>query len=322
MRVKLSTTAAVILLAILISPQQTRADEITPQPIAPTIQQPQEITLAFTGDIHGENPIKTTINNHSNPLSDFKQTVKGADVVVVNLETAITQTGHKRDKQYSFKSTPKLLSKLKNAGVTLVSLANNHTFDYSLEGFKNTTAALDKAGLLYVGAGLNSAQAYAPQVLTVRGVKIAFLATTFINGENAPIATSKSAGTTDGYNTKAVKTALKKARKAAEYLVILTHWGQENTTQPSSKQKLAAENYLAWGADAVIGGHPHVLQPIAVKSGQLVAYSLGNFIFYSHKKLNNQTGVLKITLTDQGVYKSHTFIKMKINPATGIPALP
>ena len=283
------------------------------------MEREKDIILSFVGDVHGERPISPNLTADRKATEQIKKVFSQSDINLVNLETAITSNNNKREKQYNFKATNSFLYGLNDLGVNLVSLANNHTYDYGKEGFIDTLNNLDSANILYTGGGKSQEEAYSPLIVEIRGVKIAYLGFAKVNGGAGSIAIGDLPGTTDGYNERLVKKSIIKAKELSDYVVIVVHWGQENSFSPRKREEDSAEKWLSYGADLIVGSHPHVIQPIVRVGNKEIAYSLGNFIFYSSKDANIKTGIYQVRLSPKGVLLGSDFIDMKINTKTGMP---
>lgn len=208
--------------------------------------------------------------------------LREADLVFANLETPIAPTTNKGSRPFVFNAPPALLPALQGIGVGLVSFANNHVYDQGLAGFLETLDVLEAAGLPQVGAGKTCPEAEKAKILEVQGIRIAFIGATRLfnenenRGRNHPCAFLLD-------ETIALREA-KAAREAGAELVVLSaHWGIEYSTAPREQEVALAHRLLDGGFDAILGHHPHVLQPLEVyetQDGRLtfVAYSLGNFI--------------------------------------------
>jgi poly-gamma-glutamate synthesis protein (capsule biosynthesis protein) len=107
-------------------------------------------------------------------------------------------------------------------------------------------------------------------------------------------------------------------RKVSDIVMILTHWGEEGSSCPRDSELSSAKKWLALGADIIVGGHTHTLQPIEFQSNKLIAYSMGNFIFYSSELTNRTTGILKIRISPKKRI-SYTMRPFVINNLTKVP---
>lgn len=276
------------------------------------------VTIAFGGDVHGEYPISKALDGDINILGGGAEIFQKADLAVVNLETAITKEIEKRDKEYNFKSDIRLVKKLKLAGVDLVSIGNNHSYDFGLKGFKESMLNLQKEKMLYVGGGKNAEEAYGYQQVVLKGVKVAFIGLAMVNGGEGSIANSNQAGTSNGWDDKSSISAIKRAKKFNDVVVVLAHWGAELAKCPRESEMSRTRKWFEAGATIIIGSHPHVLQSMVASESKLVAYSLGNLVFYASREKAKESGVLEVSFTKTEILKTK-FTPLKINSKTGIP---
>jgi poly-gamma-glutamate capsule biosynthesis protein CapA/YwtB (metallophosphatase superfamily) len=274
----------------------------------------KEITINVVGDIHGESPIKREA------IPALKKYFADGDLNIFNLETAVTGEGKKEEKTYNFKTNLAFLKSLKSVGLNVASIANNHSYDYGNQGFLDTLQNLDKAGISYVGGGVNRDIAYQGQIYVVKGLKIGILGIAKVNGGPASIATKDRPGTTNGYDATSTEGAIGRLKKASDVVILLVHWGEEGSFCPRSAEISSARTWQALGADIIVGSHTHTLQPIQLKNNQLLAYSMGNFIFYSSQLENRSTGLLKIRIspTKRITYAMQPFV---INNLTKVPEI-
>ena len=278
----------------------------------------ESVTIAFGGDVHGEYPITKTLSSSKNILGGGAEIFAKADFAVVNLETAITRGVEKRDKKYNFKSDHSLLKKLKAAGVDLVSIGNNHSFDYGVNGFKDTLLNLQKENLLYVGGGKNAQEAYGYQQVILQDIKIGIIGLAMVNGGVGSIASLSQSGTSNGWDDKSSVAAVKRAKKDNDIVIVLAHWGAELARCPRESEIQRAKIWFEAGASMIIGTHPHVIQSMVADNNRVLAYSLGNLVFYASKEKAKESGVLEVTFNKKEIL-STKFTPLKINGKTGIP---
>ena len=202
------------------------------------------------------------------------------------------------DKEYTFRVDPKYVSVLPELGADIVTLANNHMLDFGREPLRETLSALDGAGILHVGAGLNLAEASALKTIEAGGWTIGFLGATRVIPEHSWTASRSNSGLFTTYDPTKLLEEIQAAKETCDYVVVYVHWGVERNTEPEDYQKTLARQYIDAGADAVIGAHPHVLQGIEYYHGKPIFYSLGNFIFANRAY---ETMMAELTLTDSGV---------------------
>ena len=246
----------------------------------------------------------TLMDEHGSiyPFERVRDLLQDADITIANLEGALTERGLPVDKLYNFRTPPRFASGLKEAGIDVVALGNNHTADYGVVGVQDTLAALDDAGLLYSGAGMNEAAARAPAIVEVDGLRIAFLSYTdqlvnmFAGLYQAGVAYADVASITEDVGA---------ARHVADVVVVSIHSGLEYVDDPTAVQQELAHAAIDAGALLVLGHHPHTLQRLEEYGGGLIAYSLGNFVFdLDAEDLESlgsrafETVVLYVTLTE------------------------
>jgi len=274
----------------------------------------KDIIINVVGDVHGESAIKR------DAIPALKKYFADGDLNIFNLETAITDHTIKEEKEYNFKADLAFLKTLKRVGFNVASVANNHSYDYGAKGFADTLKNLRSAGITYVGGGVNSKSAYHGRVYTIRGVRIGILGFAKVNGGPASIAKKDKPGITDGYDAQSTEEAITHLRKLSDVLIILTHWGEEGSFCTRNYEVSSAKKWISLGADAIIGSHTHTVQPISYVDKKLVAYSLGNFIFYSSHIENRSTGIMKLRINAKRKV-SYTFEPMVINNLTKVPEM-
>jgi poly-gamma-glutamate synthesis protein (capsule biosynthesis protein) len=218
-----------------------------------------------------------------------------ADIAMVNLENPVTTRGKRVPKPYNFRMHPRFLRALTDCGIDIVTIANNHVFDYGKEGLFDTISYLDSSGVKHVGAGRDYREAYRPVLFHIRGRTIGFLG--YYGGGEAPGAGKNRPGVArrDLPRVRDAILALKNTLHA-DYIVVNLHWGTEKARFPDNEQSAFARNVIDAGADAVIGHHPHVLQGIERYHDGVIAYSLGNFIFGGNSRSSYATGLFEIRL--------------------------
>ena len=210
--------------------------------------------------------------------------MRGADLFVVNNEFAWTAGGTAVSKEYNFRADPKHVHILTDMGADLVTLGNNHTYDYGEEGLLDTLNPLDQEGIPYIGAGKTQADAERAMILTIGDFRISILnAEIILFNANPPAQTAvgDKPGTFDSYRPELLYDAVRRAKAESDYCIVVTHWGSEGKSTPNEKQLSVAKGAADAGADLIIGGHPHVLQGISHLGKVPVCYSLGNYLFHS-----------------------------------------
>lgn len=203
------------------------------------------------------------------------------DVFLLNNEFAISEGGEPlADKSWTFRSDPKNIKALKKMGVDLVSLANNHVYDYGEEAFFDTMKHLKDADLPYVGAGYNVNEAAQGHYFIVNGIKIGIVAASRAEKYYmTPTANFDRAGVLGTYDSRYFLSAIRNAKERCDIVIAYVHWGTEYSTELEEEQITMSREYIDAGADAVIGGHPHCLQGMEFYNDVPIVYSVGNFWF-------------------------------------------
>ena len=281
-----------------------------------------EFTFAFAGDVNFAKRTATRLAR--NPATAFgvaSGVLSKADLTIVNLETAITNRDlPPQNKSFVFHAPPTALTALRDAGVDLATMANNHGADYGLGGLHDTLAAIAASKFPVIGIGADATRAFAPYVKTINGVRLAVFAATQVREETLAnfSAGPHSPGVANAFSPLLVNAV--RAAKAAGYVVVVyLHWGTEYQTCPNEDQIAGANELAAAGAAAVVGTHAHVLLGAGWRSdGSYVAYGLSNYLWWeSFGNEQDDNGVL--TLTFQG----GRVVDSRFEPAhlddTGVP---
>ena len=286
-----------------------------------------DFTLGFAGDIClADNyiPMQHLAAIGSEDISDgidprFIEIMKGMDQMWINNEFVYSRRGEPLPtKMWTFCGDPDNVSYLKDLGVDIVGLANNHTFDFGEVSFLDTLETLEKAQIPYVGAGRNLEQAQAPVYLEADGFKIAYVAA---SRAEYTIYTPEAAETEPGilwcYDYTRFLESIKKAAENADYVIALPHWGVEHSTVLEDEQIYGAHALIDAGADAVIGAHPHILQGIEYYEGKPILYSLGNFWFDDYD-IDTLVAELHIKgkKTDKDASLKKAKVELKLYPGT------
>lgn len=246
----------------LLSNQNTQIKE----PLIIERLEPKSATVTFVGDMMFDRHVRAWANRNS--YNDLFKHVSDrfhkSDLVVANLEGPITNyntiyTHGSIPYNYTFTFDPKIASVLRQANIGVVSLDNNHIFDYGREGARQTMDYLGSEGISYFGHPDNREILYK----TVNGITFAFLSYNQFILPDLP----------------GLLENIKKASQKSDYTVVFPHWGNEYELVPTQNQISLARQFIDHGADLVIGAHPHVIQSKEIYKGKYIYYSLGNFIF-------------------------------------------
>lgn len=269
----------------------------------------KEVTIAFAGDIlfDPSYSVMSSMLQRANGIydsisPDLMEELTDADIMMINNEFPYSSRGiPTEEKQFTFRARPESASILKDMGVDIVSLANNHAYDYGEEALLDTLDTLSDIGMPYVGAGRNLEEASKPAYFIAGDIKIAIVSATQIERLDNPDtkgATETSAGVFRCLNPKKLLEVVTEAKENSDFVIAYIHWGTENTAELDWAQLDQAPKIADAGADLIIGDHPHCLQPIQYVHGVPVVYSLGNFLFNS-KELD--TCIVKAVIDENGL---------------------
>ena len=273
----------------------TQAAEAGPTSTTPDVPATTEPDLRWTLLAGGDVLMDRSEAADIDPFAGIVPPLAEADIALVNVEMAISDRGvPAAGKTFVFRAPPNAAARIAAAGVDVANLANNHAKDYGVNALVDTVDLLEAAGVIALGAGATGSDAYRHRIIEVRpGLRIAFVGASmvvppgFAAGESRP-------GIASAYERERVLAIVEVAAQDADVVIAVVHWGIERRTCPDGRQRDFADDLLLNGADAVIGQHPHVLQPVVFDDGKLVAYSLGNFIWHYRSGITGDTGVLQI----------------------------
>lgn len=273
------------------------------------------ITIAFTGDIlfDPNYAIMATLLQRGGDISsgispELIEEMQNVDIMMINNEFPYSDRGTPApDKQFTFRAKPSSAAYLQDLGVDIVSLANNHAYDYGEDALLDTFQVLQDAGIHYVGAGIDAKEAARPIYYIINDMKIAFVSATQIERNDNPDtkeATETAPGVFRCWNGEKLLQVVKETKENCDFVIVYVHWGTENQEETDWAQDKQAKELVEAGADLIVGDHPHILQKVDIIQGVPVFYSMGNFWFNSRTM---DTGLLKVTLSDGGL-KSCQFI--------------
>jgi len=272
-------------------------------PSAPVRVRSRAVTLDAVGDINLGDGVAEVMRTRGLrfPWSGVARELRSVDLAFGNLECAVSRRGRAiSGKQFTFRGDPGALRvAARYAGMDVLNLANNHSGDFGRAALRDTLAWVRRFGMTSVGAGRDLAAARRPRVVERLGLRIAFVGFSDINpaGFGAGPAHPGTVLATPG----GVARDTRRAARRADVVVATFHWGVERSSRPSARQRALARAALAGGADAVVGAHPHVLQPIVRRGRRVIAYSLGNFVWSVGSPSTSRTGILRLRLSAAGV---------------------
>jgi poly-gamma-glutamate synthesis protein (capsule biosynthesis protein) len=266
----------------------------------------RHVTLAAVGDVNLGNGPGAYIAQLGvrYPWTSVAPVLRRADVAFGNLECAVSTRGAPVLKEFNFRGRPAALGAMGHyAGLDVLNLANNHVGDYSTVAMLDTIKLTRRYGMTAVGAGGSFAAAARPRVVRRLGLRSAFVG--FSDILPASFFAAPGRAGTQPATPENIRASVASARRRADVVIASFHWGVERAKIEDGRQRAFAAEALRAGATAVIGAHPHVLQPIRPSGPRrLVAYSLGNFVFGAGSPGMASTGILELKLSTPGVESS------------------
>jgi poly-gamma-glutamate capsule biosynthesis protein CapA/YwtB (metallophosphatase superfamily) len=258
------------------------------------------ITLAFAGDVNFAGRTERLLGDPATAFGPISAVLRSADFTALNLETAVTSRGVPQPKTYHFRAPSVAFTALRDAGVDLVTMANNHVLDYGTVGLADTLAAARAARFPYVGVGTNAAAAWAPYVTTIKGMRIAIIGVSQVAQlASSWVATATRPGEANAIDVSRTLAAVRTAKRLAKTVIVFMHWGTEGTACPDPAQLSLASELAAAGASIIIGAHAHMLQGSGWLGHTFVAYGMANFLWWE-QSYSTATGVLELTLHSRG----------------------
>lgn len=279
------------------------------------------MTLAAIGDILIHSIVyddaKTGSGYDFKPMiANVKGLLENADLTIANQETIVGGTEIGLSTYPSFNSPFEVADAFKDAGVDIVSIANNHTLDRGEKAIISATNYLNKIGMEYTGGYQSPEDKSKIRVLNRNGISIAFLSYTYgTNGIPVPNGKDYLVNLID---MELIKKDIKAAKEVADVVSVSMHWGNEYQLYPNDYQKQLAQQLADQGVDIIIGHHPHVLQPMDWLTGKngnqtFVVYSLGNFLSGQMWDYKDIGGVLQVEIVKEVKSKDETIIRVQ-NP--------
>lgn len=271
----------------------------------PTDSATKKISLGFVGDIMLDRGIKASIEKYGRgdyifAFEKIKDYLNDFDILFGNLEGPISDKGTLSGSIYSFRMDPHSAKSLKEAGFDILSVANNHIGDWGRLAMEDTFKNFKNAGIIYSGGGENKEEAYEIKTILKDNAKIAYLSFSQF-GKGYLEATDSFAGIAIISDEK-LKAGIEKAKTENDIVIVSFHFGEEYKKEPNAYQKSIAHKAIDYGADLVVGHHPHVIETIEKYKDKYIAYSLGNFVFDQHFSKDTMEGlVLKATVENKKI---------------------
>jgi poly-gamma-glutamate synthesis protein (capsule biosynthesis protein) len=253
-------------------------------------------------------------SNGNHIISDeLKKIIISSDISLCNFEAPIKSNGHPIPKAGPHVDQSKsAINTIKNCGFDILSLANNHIYDYGETGLKDTLSEITKHGLDYIGAGLSFDEAYELMIKKIDDIKIGFLS--FCEAEFGALLEDEGHGGYAWINHPSVNNIVRKSKQKVDVLILIAHAGEEEVPLPLPEWRTRYRELCDLGVDVIIGHHPHVPQGWEKYNNSLIFYSLGNFYFdWGGFKKRADTSYSVLLKLDNGKIDYEIITHKKIN---------
>lgn len=265
-----------------LTPEPTPEPTPTPEPevISLTVSAAGDVSLGIL-QIHGYSRTFREMYDLKGPdyfLQNVLPIFEEDDMTIVNFEGVLTESTDLVEKQYNIKGDPSYIEILPLGSIEAVSFGNNHRMDYGQQGNDDTVALFEENNIPY---------AYDDNlgIYETQGIRIGFVSVNEV------------------YDGEAVEVWLEDGIKQLQeenvnLIIACCHWGIERDDYPNDYQQELGKKCIDWGADLVLGCHPHVLQGIEVYNGKFILYSMGNFCFGGNRNpADKETMIFQQTFT-------------------------
>ncbi|MEK7658070.1 MAG: CapA family protein [Patescibacteria group bacterium] len=281
-------------------------------------KQQKEINIVFVGDIMLGRGVENIWRKYGDSRFSFLKIageINRADLAFGNLEGPISERGTNHKIKYSFRFASETVDGLKFAGFDVLSLANNHIFDWGRDAIEDTVSILKTNGIESVGAGKDYLEANNPVIKEIGDIKIAFFAYSNLEPNAQVFEATKDKAGRSSFDSERIKEEIYavKQLEIADIVIVSFHWGEEYQQRSNKKQQEIGRSLVESGADLIVGHHPHVVQEIERYKNGWIAYSLGNFIFDQNFSEETMKGLLlKVKIQNKKIIEVEP-IEVKIN---------
>lgn len=266
------------------------------------IEPKEDASIAVTGDVMFARKMPNVLSLDSSPFSGVSDVTSNVDLLLINFENAATSSGDALKGDVPLKCDPSYVPLAKANNVTVAALANNHAIDYGITGMQDTLENLKSADITAMGAGNTEDEAHQAVIKDVNGRKVTIL--NYMDSENfaeySYEAMPYAKGSNPGYSAYDSDDAQKQIAENndSDLIVAYLHFGNEYSNSPNENQVKIAHELIDYGADVVVGSHPHVTQGIEMYNGKPIFYSLGNFIFDQSNTATHSAYFVQIDLVN------------------------
>lgn len=303
----MSGYSILLVVSMMLSVLNAQATELTPKQVIAEEEQP--VKLLFTGDVLFDRGVKTQIHLHSpawlfEGVDSLFHTENG---VIVNLECPLTDTLSPVNKKYIFSAPTSMAKAMSKAGINIACLANNHTMDQGRQGLISTYNALNNEGIITLGFEYPGKEIRTTPRGNRHEASIKFFNSCIVTVENWFHSDTKPDICQMSVDSLCTEITKWKQKYPEDVVIVVLHWGIEFRKNPEMIQREQAEKLIDAGADAIIGHHPHVIQPHTTIKGKPVFYSLGNFIFDQKRQDGKKCQAVELQIYKNGEIKTKVY---------------
>lgn len=275
----------------------------------------RKATIRMAGDVIIDTEMLEASYTKATDYYDFEpyfeligDTLSSADYTMINIEASLRKGKYGYSGYPQFTTPPVILQVVKNYGVDMITMCNNHMLDGYCDGLVESVGHVEAAGLHHIGGYVNEADSNEPEIYEINGIKVGFVTYTQATNSLENHCDERYKFLVNYFKTSNCASDIANARAAgAEVIVAVTHWGEEYKRSPESTTRKYAQALVAAGADVIIGGHPHMVQPaeyitVTDNSGKirsaLCVYSLGNFLSQHRVQYTDSGIVFEFTIQE------------------------
>lgn len=266
------------------------------------------LSVSVTGDVMFGRKMPGVLSVDENPYRYVSNVTGQSDILLVNTENPFTTSGDAVKPDVPLKASPEYINLVNGTNYTVVSAnANNHVFDYGVEGMRDSIKNFDNAGITHIGAGENKQEATEPAVIEKNGHKVTIF--NYMDSSNfqeysndvMPQATDSSPGYSAWSDTESPKQIQEAKNNGSDFVIVYMHYGNEYSRSPNQMQENISHKAIDAGADTVVGTHTHVTQGIEMYNGKPIFYNLGNFMFDQSNTATHRAYFVNFQLTGDNV---------------------
>jgi hypothetical protein len=251
-----------------------------------------DVTLLFSGDVSLADLAYDSLAKAGGLFTGVEGYAQ-VDLSMVTLGSPLATAATTLEEELYHRNRPDAVNLLAESGVDIVNLTDASLMEHGAQGLDETLKALDSKGIYRVGAGRNEMEARRPEVIDVKGKRIAYLSYS-MGGDSAAFA--DRAGT-NAQDMKEIVEDIQALRDEVDWIVVNFRWVEHVTEEPNFKQTNLARLAIDQGADVVVGYHPDVIQGAEIYKGRPIAYSVGDFVFETNQPIADQdSAMLKVAL--------------------------